>query len=306
MGGGLMSSGGGRIPAPHGVGRDPTVRKRSQFLGFPPPNGQPIVCANIYFEFNKADLGHNEWAALDSVADVLTLFTAWEENFSCTCFGYADIRGQYGHNVNISAERAAAVKNYLRKKVPDLPFEINSSPFDASFSPHHEPESWAEDRRVDVKIKSSLLKSGIGFEFNEVGHADIFVKDLERAEIQNGGDVKAWMKAELLSIKHEHEFAERYGWKSAKPITSIIARMEVDSFIELSHSHTAACIEVKWTAPRPEWHRVTARVWDAEKLVLLFPEVTVEGSSHTAIGSELYSKLCGKSSNITKRVKDRR
>ena len=241
------------------------------------------MCANIYFEFNKADLGHNEWAALDSVADVLTLFTAWEENFSCTCFGYADIRGQYGHNVNISAERAAAVKNYLRKKVPDLPFEINSSPFDASFSPHHEPESWAEDRRVDVKITSSLLKSGIGFEYDEAGSADVFAKDLERAEVLKDGIVLPWMEAELLSIKDEHEFGARYGWKSAKPITFIIARMSPASFVELSRSHTAACIEVKWTAPRPEWHRVTARIRDAERLVLLVPEVTVEGGSHIAI-----------------------
>lgn len=278
-----------------------TSRQKPQFFGFPPPQGTPFLCASVYFETDKNILGTDEEHTLNQVVDALVLMAAWKEEVACSCIGYADIRGTYGHNVNLSTNRANAVRLYLVNKTTGIRFDIRTVGMSTMFA-HSRRDQYADDRRVDVKITTPLMKDGIGFEFDESAAAGVFVKDLEKAEIANGGKVMAWMEWELRTIKEEHEEMVRYGWKRADQVSWAINRMTTVDFIRQSRQHTKACAQVAYTALPGGRHRVTVRITDPLKTRLLVPEVTVENSSHSALSKELYAKLRAGHPNINRRI----
>jgi hypothetical protein len=260
------------------------------------------VCASIYFEFDKADLGYDECIALNRVAGVLAVLSRWKDKVFCACTGRADVRGTFGYNVSKSGDRASSVRNYLLWKLPpNLPFHILTSAR-STLDAHADAEKWAEDRRVDVTIMTQPSRRGVGFEYAQESQADVFVKDLEHAEVNNDGIVLVWMQKEIESIKEEHEQTYRYGWKSMDLITPVISGMSLARFAKEARLRAAAYVHVEYELVRGNAHRVTARILDPTTSAPLFPEVAEEGADHKAVGRNLYDKLRNGFPTIAARV----
>ncbi len=279
-------------------------RKAPEFYGHPVPQREPFLCASVYFEFDKAELDWPEKHVLNQVADGLVLMAAWKTQVACSCIGYADIRGTHDHNVKLSADRANQVKDRLTTMAGGVRFSATTLGMGTMFA-GSKPDQYEADRRVDVKITTPVARDGIGFEFDDSAEAMIFTKDLEKAEIANGGKVMAWTELELRLIKEEHDEAVRYGWNRAEEVSFVIDRMKTAAFIDLSRRHAAACASVTYKAQPGGRHRVTVRITDPQKASLLFPEMTVEGSAHTALSKELYTRLCGGRRSISERIRVR-
>jgi len=302
MGDSTGRQGAGRASSSRGVGADPNSKGTSRFIDFPPPNGTPFVCASIYFEFDKADLGYDEYKALNRVAGALALLSAWDDKVSCLCTGRADVRGTFGYNVSKSGDRASSVRNYVLWKLPpNLRLYILTSAR-STLDSHADAEKWAEDRRVDVTIMTQPSRRGVGFEYAEESKADIFVKEFEHAEVNNGGIVLVWMQKEVELIKEVHEETYRYGWKSMDLITPVISDMSLARFVNEGKLRAAAYVHVEYELVRGNAHRVTARILDPATSAPLFPEVAEAGTDHKAVARNLYDKLRNGFPTITARV----
>jgi outer membrane protein OmpA-like peptidoglycan-associated protein len=73
---------------------------------------KPIIIENIFFETGKSNLLPKSFKSLDSLANWLTTNPAVEIQIT----GHTDNRGNEKENSKLSADRAAAVKNYLTLK----------------------------------------------------------------------------------------------------------------------------------------------------------------------------------------------
>ena len=279
------------------------AKKAPEFFGYPPPQREPFTCASVYFETNKAELGSAERNTLSQVADVLVVMAAWKEEVAGSCIGYTDIRGTYVHNVDLSAARATAVKLHLLTRATGIRVDIKTRPL-ATLHAHANRNLYPDDRRVDVEIATPIASDGIGFEFDDSAAAGVFVKNLERLEVVNGGTVMAWMQDELLAIKAEHELGARYGWERAEEVSFIIDRMGADEFVALSRRHVAACARVEDKQLPDGRHQVTVRITDSQTSALLLPEVTSTGAidKDREVSRDLYWKLSAGYKNISQRL----
>ncbi len=105
--------------------------------------------SQVEFDFDKANLRPRDRELLSKVAGVLLTF----EDYSVQVFGHSDDVGSAEYNLELSARRAAAVRDYLVEA--GVPPEIlttkglgKSSPLVAG----SDPESRQRNRRVEVGI----------------------------------------------------------------------------------------------------------------------------------------------------------
>jgi len=105
---------------------------------------------SIYFETNSAKMGLDSRAVVDEIGSFMKAY----ENTVVDIDGNTDASGSHAHNVQLSRERAEAVKQYLVEKYrfpttrmrtvgngPDRPVADNSS-----------PEGREKNRRTDIKV----------------------------------------------------------------------------------------------------------------------------------------------------------
>src|SRR6266849_4585404 len=105
---------------------------------------------SIYFETNSANMGLDSRAVVDEIGSFMKAY----ENTVVDIDGNTDASGSRAHNVQLSRERAEAVKQYLVEKYrfpttrmrtvgngPDRPIADNSS-----------PEGREKNRRTDIKV----------------------------------------------------------------------------------------------------------------------------------------------------------
>jgi NitT/TauT family transport system substrate-binding protein len=105
---------------------------------------------SIYFETNSANMGLDSRAVVDEIGSFMKAY----ENTVVDIDGNTDASGSRAHNVELSRERAEAVKQYLVEKYrfpstrmrtvgngPDRPIADNSS-----------PEGREKNRRTDIKV----------------------------------------------------------------------------------------------------------------------------------------------------------
>jgi NitT/TauT family transport system substrate-binding protein len=105
---------------------------------------------SIYFETNSAKMGLDSRAVVDEIGSFMKAY----ENTVVDIDGNTDASGSRAHNVELSRERAEAVKQYLVEKYrfpttrmrtvgngPDRPIADNSS-----------PEGREKNRRTDIKV----------------------------------------------------------------------------------------------------------------------------------------------------------
>jgi outer membrane protein OmpA-like peptidoglycan-associated protein len=108
----------------------------------------PIVIENIFFETGKSDLLPNSFKALDSLSNWLKSNPSVEIRIT----GHTDNKGNEKENNKLSAERAAAVKNYLISKGANNHIESSgmgsTKPVDANDS----EEGRSKNRRVEFVI----------------------------------------------------------------------------------------------------------------------------------------------------------
>ena len=116
----------------------------------PAKDAVPIVTQrrSIYFEPNSAKMGLDSRAIVDEIASFMRAY----ENTVVDIEGNTDSTGTREHNMNLSRERAEAVKEYLVSKGfpasrlrttgngPDKPIETNAT-----------PEGREKNRRTDIK-----------------------------------------------------------------------------------------------------------------------------------------------------------
>jgi NitT/TauT family transport system substrate-binding protein len=118
----------------------------------PPKNAVPIATQrrSIYFDTDSANMGLDSRAVVDEIGAFMKAY----ENTVVDIDGNTDATGSRAHNVQLSAERAEAVKRYLIQKYgfpatrmraigngPDRPVADNSS-----------PEGREKNRRTDIKV----------------------------------------------------------------------------------------------------------------------------------------------------------
>jgi outer membrane protein OmpA-like peptidoglycan-associated protein len=104
----------------------------------------------IYFDKNKATIQPHSYGLLDEVATVLL---AHAEIQSIEIGGHTDDRGSANHNQSLSADRAAAVKQYLESKGVS-PSRLRSVGYGEShpLTPGSSELAWAKNRRVELRI----------------------------------------------------------------------------------------------------------------------------------------------------------
>lgn len=75
-----------------------------------------IVLPQVYFETAKAEIKPESYAVLDDAAKTLQTVLIGNPNITIEVQGHADSRGSDAYNLQLSQERAGAVKNYLVTK----------------------------------------------------------------------------------------------------------------------------------------------------------------------------------------------
>jgi len=118
----------------------------------PAKNAVPIATQrrSIYFDTDSANMGLDSRAVVDEIGAFMKAY----ENTVVDIDGNTDSTGSRTHNVQLSAERAEAVKRYLVQKYgfpaariraigngPDRPVADNTS-----------PEGREKNRRTDIKV----------------------------------------------------------------------------------------------------------------------------------------------------------
>jgi len=78
----------------------------------PIKRGTQIALNNIFFEYNKSDLGKESFAELNRLVDMMTK----NPKMKIAIGGHTDSKGSDEYNIKLSSERAEAVKSYLAKK----------------------------------------------------------------------------------------------------------------------------------------------------------------------------------------------
>jgi outer membrane protein OmpA-like peptidoglycan-associated protein len=132
--------------APSQVAALPTIPP-PPVLVIAPPHAERRILLSIQFGFDDYSIRPDSFATLDNLAAALKderlRGTAYEIN------GHTDLRGNFSHNIALSALRAKAVSDYLRNSGVQIP-PIRAQGFgplqllyvDRPFSP--------ENRRVEV------------------------------------------------------------------------------------------------------------------------------------------------------------
>ena len=125
-------------------------------MGCPEPEIEEVVietidfnAQDIQFEINSANLKRSSIEKLDNIVEIMKEFPTAE----FTIYGYTDITGPDDFNLQLSKERAQAVKDYLVEK------GINANRLEAGgfgeqnpIAPNDTPEGREKNRRVEIKL----------------------------------------------------------------------------------------------------------------------------------------------------------
>ncbi|HUB82828.1 MAG TPA: phosphate ABC transporter substrate-binding/OmpA family protein [Bryobacteraceae bacterium] len=130
----------------------PTVYKE------PPKNATPIVTQrkSIYFDPNSANMGVDSRAVVDEIGEFMRAY----ENTVVDIEGNTDSTGSRDLNMQLSKERADAVKNYLVDKFhfpPNRMRTIGNGP-DRPIADNDSPEGRDKNRRTDIKAYPNPAK----------------------------------------------------------------------------------------------------------------------------------------------------
>ncbi|MEZ5945657.1 MAG: OmpA family protein [Hyphomonas sp.] len=106
---------------------------------------------NIEFELNKAAISPASARLLDAVSGVATLCSAYRIAIE----GHTDSRGSDDYNLQLSQERADAVKQYLADRGVDVS-AISATGYGETrpIDPAENPAAWAKNRRTQFTVSA--------------------------------------------------------------------------------------------------------------------------------------------------------
>ncbi|MCA8898593.1 MAG: OmpA family protein, partial [Hyphomonas sp.] len=106
---------------------------------------------NIEFQLNQASISPASARLLDAVTGVATLCSAYDIEIE----GHTDSRGSDSYNLQLSQERADAVKQYLMDRGVDGT-NIRAVGYGETrpIDPADTPEAWAKNRRTQFKVSA--------------------------------------------------------------------------------------------------------------------------------------------------------
>ena len=121
-------------------------------------NYHAVTETTVNFAFNKADLTAKARAMLDSLASQTTNAQRW----IIVVDGNADATGPADYNYQLSQRRAHAVVNYMAAKYGIQPYRFYFIGLgeDKPVAPNTSAKGRAENRRVDVRLMTSVGEAG--------------------------------------------------------------------------------------------------------------------------------------------------
>ena len=118
----------------------------------PPRGATPIATQrrSIYFEPNSSKMGLDSRAVVDEIASFMRAY----ENTVVDIEGNTDSTGTRGYNMQLSKDRAEAVKRYLTEKhgFPAVRMRTAGNGPDRPVADNGSPEGREKNRRTDVKV----------------------------------------------------------------------------------------------------------------------------------------------------------
>src|SRR5881628_2178570 len=105
---------------------------------------------SIFFETNSSKMGLDSRAVVDEIGSFMKAY----ENTVVDIDGNTDATGSRGYNVQLSRDRAAAVKQYLieRYGFPAARMRTVGNGPDRPISDNSTPEGREKNRRTDIKV----------------------------------------------------------------------------------------------------------------------------------------------------------
>jgi outer membrane protein OmpA-like peptidoglycan-associated protein len=109
-----------------------------------------IPNANIYFDFNKADITNKE---LEKVMQLVTLYDKIKDNYRIEITGNTDSIGSFKYNYKLSKTRCEAVINILQKNISNFRIDaVDYNSFTEPSSNNASENGRKLNRRVSVKF----------------------------------------------------------------------------------------------------------------------------------------------------------
>lgn len=134
----------------------PTLCLTKPVVDIPPPVDTVVVMDNIYFEFNKATILAESFAAIDN--QIVALLNKYP-TMVIEIGGHTDALGDDEYNMNLSAARANSVKKYLEGKgIATERLEAKgygeTKPVEPNTKPNGKdnPEGRKKNRRTEFKV----------------------------------------------------------------------------------------------------------------------------------------------------------
>ncbi|MFQ5932883.1 MAG: peptidoglycan-associated lipoprotein Pal [Nitrospiraceae bacterium] len=116
----------------------------------PVPAIEPIIFSEVYFDFDRYEIGANAMTLLEFNAHQLTRQNGWK----LVIEGHCDARGTAEYNHVLGKRRAQAVKQYLVELgVPSNQIETVSYGKDKPFCAGQGKSCWQENRRAHLVLQ---------------------------------------------------------------------------------------------------------------------------------------------------------
>lgn len=119
---------------------------------------KPFVLKNVFFDFNRSTLKSSSYKDLDSVVSILKM----NSNKTLDIVGYTDAKGSENYNLELSAARARACLNYIKRKgIPEARLHSKAlgkcCPVVPDTNPDgsDNPSNRAQNRRTEFKLSNS-------------------------------------------------------------------------------------------------------------------------------------------------------
>lgn len=273
-----------RMPGPTGLTRDRRRQNPSRFCSWPAtgaPGSAQTLCAQIFFATDEDVLLSDDLNVIRTVGLILDHLHTVGDAFVCVCKGNADVRHEFVYNLNLSRRRANAVADELRGMLPASCASWVKVEALGESKARTDPGFWAEDRRVDILVEcqsARLHRPSVGFEAATDNNTEgVFVKDLERMEINSSGVVKTWVRDEIDSLHKDVLHKSKRTSERFSPVIQRLSTMSLDEYVKELRSRTTAFVRVTYQfVDSRKVHRVSAQIHDTVTLARMFVEESVE------------------------------